>query len=110
MTPRVSVERDVVTIALEGNDLTKRLTFDAAGCVDVAYSWNPAAFPNAVFAPELSLARETPLRLRPDGEVWRFKITTVARSERGFEETVQGISMTPRWPAQLGGGELEIAI
>ena len=37
-------------------------------------------------------------------------VETVARSERGFEETVQGISMTPRWPAQLGGGELEIAI
>jgi hypothetical protein len=40
--------------------------------------------------------------------VWRYKITTVARSERGFEETVQGVSITPRWPAQLGSGALEI--
>jgi hypothetical protein len=41
--------------------------------------------------------------------VWRYTITTVARSERGFDETVQGISITPRWPAQLGGAALEIS-
>jgi len=50
-----------------------------------------------------------PLRLQPDAEVWRSDITTVARSERGFEETVQGISITPRWPARLGRGALEIS-
>jgi 4-alpha-glucanotransferase len=110
LTARVATERDAVTIALAGNDLGKQVKFDAAGCVAVAYTWNPTMFPNAVFAPELSLAREVPLRLQPDAAAWRFKITTVARSERGFEETVQGVSITPRWPAQLGRGELEIAI
>jgi len=63
---------------------------------------------NAVFAPELSLAREVSLRLQPETDVWRSKITTVARSERGFEETVQGFSLTPRWPAHRGEAELEL--
>jgi hypothetical protein len=110
MSTRVTVKSDSVTVLLQGNDLEKRLTFDAAGCVDVAYVWSAAAAPaNGVFAPELSLVREVPLRLQPDAEVWRYKITTVARSERGFEETVQGVSITPRWPAQLGSAALEIS-
>jgi len=109
MSARVSLSDDAVTIVLQGNDLEKRLTFDVSGCLDVAYAWNPAAAPpNAVFAPELSLTREVSLRLQPDTEVWRSPITTVARSERGFEETVQGFSLTPRWPARLGKCSLEL--
>lgn len=111
MSARVSVDGDAVTIVLQGHDLEKRLKFDATGCLDVAYAWSvPAAPANALFAPELSLAREIPLRVQPDADVWRSKITTVARSERGFEETVQGISVTPRWPASLGGGTLELGL
>ena len=109
MRARVSVSADFATVVLQGggNDLEKRLTFDRAGRLDVAYTWNGSAAPaNAVFAPELSLAREVPLRVQPDADVWRSKITTVARSERGFEETVQGISLTPRWPASLGACSL----
>ena len=110
MTARVSLNDDSVTVVLQGNDLEKRLRFDATGCLAVVYTWKAAAAPaNAVFAPELSLAREVALRLQPDAEVWRSKITTVARSERGFEETVQGVSITPRWPARLGSGTLEIS-
>jgi len=106
---RVSLSADAVTVVLQGDDLEKQLMFDQAGCLDVAYTWNAAAAPaNAVFAPELSLAREVPLRLQPDAEVWRSDITTVARSERGFEETVQGVSLTPRWPARLGACSLEL--
>ncbi len=109
MRTRVTVDGDSVTVVLQGDDLEKRLKFDATGCLDVAYSWNVSAAPaNAVFAPELSLAREVSLRLQPETEVWRSKITTVARSERGFEETVQGFSLTPRWPAHRGEAELEL--
>jgi len=111
MRARVSISGDSATVVLQGggNDLEKRLTFDRAGCLAAAYTWNGSAAPtNAVFAPELSLAREVPLRLQPDADVWRSKITTVARSERGFEETVQGISLTPRWPARLGACSLEL--
>jgi 4-alpha-glucanotransferase len=113
MNARVSVDDagggGFATVVLQGNDLEKRLQFDVTGCLEVAYSWNASAAPaNAVFAPELSLAREIALRLQPDTEVWRSKITTVARSERGFEETVQGFSLTPRWPARLGACSLEL--
>ena len=109
MSAGVSVDADAVTIVLQGGDLEKRLKFDAAGCLEVAYSWNASAAPaNTLFAPELSLTREVPLRLQPDTAVWRSPITTVARSERGFEETVQGVSLTPRWPARLGACSLEL--
>jgi hypothetical protein len=96
-------------VTLRGYELEKRITFDAAGCLSVSYDWNVTGHPDASFAPELSLARAVPLRLQPDAEVWRSDITTVARSERGFEETVQGISITPRWPARLGRAALEIS-
>jgi len=109
MSARVSLNGDSATVVLQGDGLEKRLTFDATGCVDVAYAWNASGAPaNAVFAPELSLTREVTLRLQPDTAVWRSKITTVARSERGFEETVQGVSVTPRWPARLGTAGLEL--
>ena len=109
MSARVSLNGDSATVVMQGDGLEKRLTFDATGCLDVAYTWNAAAAPaNAVFASELSLAREVALRLQPDTEVWRSEITTVARSERGFEETVQGVSLTPRWPARLGACSLEL--
>jgi alpha-amylase len=109
MSARVTVAGDSVTVVLQGDDLEKRLKFDATGCLAVAYSWNVSTAPaNAVFAPELSLAREVSLRLQPETDVWRSKITTVARSERGFEETVQGFSLTPRWPAHRGEAEVEL--
>ncbi len=107
MTARVSADADAIAVVLQGGGLEKRLRFDAAGCLDVAYSWSPSAAPaNALFAPELSLAREVSVRVEPGTEVWRSEITTVARSERGFEETVQGLSLTPRWPARLGASSL----
>ncbi len=109
MSARVVRKDDDLTVVLQGGDLEKRVTFDAAGCLSVAYTWKAAGVPaNAVFAPELSVARDVSLRLEPDAEVWRYPITTVARSERGFEETVQGFSLTPRWPVRLGGGSLEL--
>ncbi len=108
MTAQVSLAGNRITVALTGYELEKRLTFDVAGCLEVAYAWNVAGQPNAFFAPELSVAREIGLRLRPDAEIWRSPITTVARSERGFEETVQGIALTPRWPARLGAASLEL--
>ncbi len=107
----VDIEPDAAVVMLRGDGLEKRLRFDAAGCLDVAYTWDPAVAPaDAVFAPELSLARDVPLTLDPPEDVWRHPITTVARSERGFEETVQGVSLTPRWPARLGAARLEVGL
>jgi alpha-amylase len=105
----VTAATDAIAIVLQGDRLEKRLTFDAAGCMHVDYKWDASDLPaGAVFAPELSLARSMTLRLQPDVHVWRSDITTVARSERGFEETIQGVSITPVWPAQLGAATLEL--
>jgi len=98
-----------LTVLLQGEGLEKKIEFDVAGSVHVSYTWDPAGLgANAMFAPELSVARSIPVHVHPDAEIWRSEITTVARSERGFEETVQGFSITPRWPAHLGSARLEL--
>jgi hypothetical protein len=35
---------------------------------------------------------------------------TVARSERGFDETIQGMSLTPRWPIGARAASVEIGV
>src|SRR5881296_672926 len=109
MTAAVKISADTAVITLRAKDLEKRLTFNAACCLAVAYSWNTDDLPkNALFAPELSLACDVALSAHAATETWRYPITTVARSERGFEETVQGLSLTPRWPVGIGGAVLEL--
>ena len=109
MRPTVTQSGNDLTILLHGDGLEKKLEFDSAGGVHVSYRWDPAAMgTNAMFAPEISVSRSIPVHVHPDVEIWRSEITTVARSERGFEETVQGFSITPRWPAHLGSARLEL--
>ena len=94
-----------------GGLLEKRIRLHKGGELSVRYRWDPAAFPaDAFFCPEVSLAREAELELAPAGEVWRFPVATVSRSERGFEETVQGYSYTPRWPILAGEGRLTMRV
>jgi len=94
-----------------GGLLEKRIRLHKGGELSVRYRWGPAAFPlDAFFCPELSLAREADLQLAPAGEVWQFPIATVSRSERGFEETVQGYSYTPRWPVRAGEARLIVRV
>ena len=81
----------------------KRLRFGPSGELTVSYRWDPAAFPSeAFFCPEISVSGKVRLDVTPLAEVWSFPFATVSRSERGFEETVQGYSYTPRWPARAG--------
>ena len=60
------------------------------------------------FAPELSFGTPLALRLDPALPLWRFPIETVAKSERGLEKTLQGMSFTPVWPAGTEGFVIEI--
>jgi hypothetical protein len=109
MRSTVTQSGNELTILLQGDGLEKKLEFDSAGCVHASYTWDPSGFgTNAMFAPEISVSRSIPIHAHPDAEIWRSEITTVARSERGFEETVQGFSITPRWPAHLGSARLEL--
>ena len=83
--------------------------FDARGGFSVTYRWDRDAFPpSALFAPELSLAHLLEPACVPDAEVWSFPIATVSKSERGLDDTVQGTSLTLRWPVKVG--EARIAI
>jgi hypothetical protein len=89
--------------------IEKRLRFDARGGVRASYRWNPAGLPaDSFFSTEMTLSRELPLRLSPQTPVWTFAVQTVAKSERGLDETHQGDSITPRWPIALGHAAIEI--
>ena len=91
--------------------LEKRIRLDQAGELTVRYRWDPKAFPpDAFFCPEISVSPEVDLDLTPAAEVWKFAIATVSRSERGFEETVQGYSYTPRWPIRAGEARLTVRV
>ena len=91
--------------------LDKRYEFAPDGALAVFLSWDPAAFPSdAVFSTELSLAGRPEVTCVPEAEVWTFPITTTAKSERGLEETVQGQSVTLRWPASVGRAEVRLPV
>jgi len=89
--------------------LEKRMTFAQSGRLTVSYRWDPATFPSdAFFCPEISASRRLELTITPTPAVWSFPFVTVSRSERGFEETVQGYSHTPRWPIRSAEGRLAL--
>jgi alpha-amylase len=91
--------------------IEKRIRLDQAGELTVRYRWDPKAFPpDTLFCPEISVSREVELDLTPVVDVWKFPVATVSRSERGFEETVQGYSYTPRWPIRGGDGRLTVRL
>jgi hypothetical protein len=85
--------------------LEKRFRFTQSGRLTVTYRWDPgvgAFAPDTLFCPEISLSRQLDLELAPKADIWSFPFVTLSRSERGFEETVQGYSYTPRWPSGVG--------
>jgi alpha-amylase len=95
---------EIVCRALHGRaEMVKRYRFDPAGQLRVTYTWDPAmASPDDWFAPEVSSASPLELECEPLPDVWTYPIETVAKSERGFDHTRQGESVTLRWPVALG--------
>ena len=109
LQPVVRTERDAVVVELRGEGFEKILRFAADGALTAQYAWYPGGYPaGSWFAPELSLAAAAPLLCHPAVEPWRYEIRTVAKSERGLRESVQGIALTPRWPIALGAARLEL--
>jgi alpha-amylase len=84
-------------------EMIKRYRFETAGILRVSYTWDTGlASPGDWFAPEVSIARWLELECEPEADVWRHPIETVAKSERGFDRTLQGESVTLRWPVAAG--------
>ncbi len=95
--------------AHEGPRVRKTIRVDADGGVEIAWRWDPGAFPaDAWFAPELSLGRPAPVELTPPTETWTYPIVTISKCPDGFEPIEQGVSVTPRWPARLGRASLTL--
>jgi hypothetical protein len=90
--------------------LEKQYRFSEEGLLAVEYRWDPTVFPNpSRFAPELSLAAPLEVTFDPGVDVWTYGITTVAKSERGLEETLQGRSLTPLWPIEAAMARIEFS-
>jgi alpha-amylase len=86
-------------------------TFRESGSIRTHYWWDAARVPmGARFAVELSLA--APLRIdAPHAlDIWRYDIETVGKSERGFERTKQGESVTPVFDAARGDAQFELTV
>jgi alpha-amylase len=90
--------------------LVKSLRFVPDGRLTVAYEWDSAiASGEDRFAPEISLFRPLAVHTEPAAEIWTFPIETVAKSERGLDRTLQGESVTPRWPVSASAARIELA-
>jgi alpha-amylase/alpha-mannosidase (GH57 family) len=104
---RVVQDADGVVIHLAAGGpggLRAEVAFTPDGALSLSYRWDAAAFPrDARFAPELSLNGAPAMEFHPEPEdVWRYDIATVSKSEKGSDTSVQGVSVTPLWPAALG--------
>lgn len=96
----------VVVLAAADGSLRKTMRFTAAGALTVEYAWQPPVEAGGVFTVELSLFRPLRITTTPHADVWRYPVETVSKSERGLDRTVQGESVTLRWPASLGGASI----
>jgi hypothetical protein len=76
---------------------------ESDGTLEVQFEWWPDPdWPAAAwFTSELSLFRDLTVSAS-EAECWRHPIETVSKSERGFDHTVQGESITLAWPISAG--------
>jgi 4-alpha-glucanotransferase len=107
--PIVRAGPEEVRITLRSDTLEKTLAFFFDGTLRASWRWDPAAFEEgAFFTTELSLARPVEIATPHAAGVWRYDIRTVGKSERGLEQTDQGIALVPHWPVALGKARMEL--
>jgi alpha-amylase len=100
---RVEATEERVEVDLTLGGLHKRITLDRDGRLRAAFRWQGAAGGGEWFTTELSLAGE--VHLETDAtQQWRYPIETVAKSERGFDRTIQGTAIVLGWPVAAGQG------
>ena len=97
-----------VEMVLRAPGLGKRYRFPSTGPILIEYRWDAAALSNGWFAPELSLAHPVTIHCIPEAELWEHDIVTMSKSDRGMEQTVQGRSITVRWPVSAAEGRIEL--
>jgi hypothetical protein len=89
--------------------LEKSIRIRADGELEVSFQWGSDAFPeDSFFTTELSLGAEADVHSAPPADIWRYPISTFSKSEKGFDETVQGESVTIRWPIETGWGRVRL--
>lgn len=89
-------------VVFEG--MTKRLTIADDGTITAEFTWDSSE-DVPWFATELSVAGQVEIETNAVRE-WRYPIETVAKSERGFDRTVQGTAIVLAWPAPVGHGKV----
>lgn len=112
MQAATTVHRDGVEIYLRSDDLAKTLHFAADGAVTCAWAWQtPADGQDAEgwFTSEISSS--VGLDLDAAGAtVWQYQIETVAKSEKGFDRTVQGTATVLSWPVSAGSASVTVRL
>ncbi|MEO8140121.1 MAG: alpha-amylase/4-alpha-glucanotransferase domain-containing protein, partial [Gemmatimonadota bacterium] len=91
------------------NVFDKTYHFITGGRLVAEYRWNPAGIGgDGIFAPEVSYNGPMEITCEPATPVWSYNIVTVAKSEKDFDTTIQGRSVTPLWPASTGTARIEL--
>lgn len=94
----------------EDGSLQKHLRVEADGTLVADFDWRGAQAPHGSwFSTELSLAEDVGVEADGSAIVERYVIETVAKSERGFDRTAQGIAILVRWRAELGRGSVRVS-
>lgn len=101
---------DTATIALAGDGLTKTITWGDDGTLTVDWRWEPPPEPwpeGSWFTTELSTPVAPQIEVT-GAERWEYQIVTMAKSEQGFDRTVQGTAVVLCWPASAGEARVTI--
>lgn len=94
-------------VQADGAGLSKTLTFEADGTVTARFRWDD---PGAAgwFTTELSVG--WPVSVETDATArWEYPIETVAKSEKGFDRTVQGTAIVLGWEPGAREGTVRLA-
>ena len=93
-----------ILLAAPDTSLVKELRISPDGTIVISWRWTPSAA--RWFASELSLAGPLEAVAEPVAELVTYPIETIAKSEKGFDRTRQGESLTFLWPASQGSAQL----
>jgi hypothetical protein len=96
-----------ILLAAADTSLVKELRISPDGSIAISWRWSPSTA--RWFASELSLAAPLQALAEPIAELVTYAIETVAKSEKGFDRTRQGESLTFLWPASQGSAQLIIS-